>query len=258
MKASLNEKLRNVKWGEFKLVDLFYVKNTSSILSSEVSGKVGNIPYLCASAENNAVSEYIDYDRSFLEKGNCIFIGGKTFVVSYQERDFFSNDSHNLALYPYEEIHSKSTFLFLAACINTSLRWKYSWGNSVSRAKIQNDVLTLPVNAYGTLDYAFMDSFIAELEAERVAELSAYLTVSGLDNYKLSIEEEIALRDYNNQVFDEFDITSVFNIRNTSNILAEQIVEGSGSTPYLCASSENNAVSSYILESGKFVLASRT
>ena len=253
MKASLNEKLRNVKWGEFKLVDLFYVKNTSSILSSEVSGKVGNIPYLCASAENNAVSEYIDYDRSFLEKGNCIFIGGKTFVVSYQERDFFSNDSHNLALYPYEEIHSKSTFLFLAACINTSLRWKYSWGNSVSRAKIQNDVLTLPVNAYGTLDYAFMDSFIAELEAERVAELSAYLTVSGLDNYKLSIEEEIALRDYNNQVFDEFDITSVFNIRNTSNILAEQIVEGSGSTPYLCASSENNAVSSYINYDEKYL-----
>ena len=253
MKASLNEKLRNVKWGEFKLVDLFYVKNTSSILSSEVLGKVGNIPYLCASAENNAVSEYIDYDRSFLEKGNCIFIGGKTFVVSYQERDFFSNDSHNLALYPYEEIHSKSTFLFLAACINTSLRWKYSWGNSVSRAKIQNDVLTLPVNAYGTLDYAFMDSFIAELEAERVAELSAYLTVSGLDNYKLSIEEEIALRNYNNQVFDEFDITSVFNIRNTSNILAEQIVEGSGSTPYLCASSENNAVSSYINYDEKYL-----
>ena len=33
------------------------------------------------------------------------------------------------------------------------------------------------------IDFDFMESFIAELEAQRIAELSAYLKVSGFDNY---------------------------------------------------------------------------
>lgn len=54
---------------------------------------------MTASKENNSVGTYISYDESQIEEGNSIFIGGKTFVVTYQENDYFSNDSHNLALY---------------------------------------------------------------------------------------------------------------------------------------------------------------
>lgn len=45
-------------------------------------------------------------------------------------------------------------------------------------------MVSLPIKNNGYIDFDFMESFIAELEAERVAELSAYLTVSGLDNYE--------------------------------------------------------------------------
>ena len=45
----------------------------------------------------------------------------------------------------------------------------------------------------GKIDFEFMDACIRELEEERIRELSAYLTVSGLDNYKLSSEEKEAL-----------------------------------------------------------------
>lgn len=99
MNASLSEKLSAVKWGEFRLTDIFVVKNTSNLLASDIIAGSGETPYLCASSENNAVSSYIKYDKEHLEKGNCIFIGGKTFVVTYQSKDFYSNDSHNLALY---------------------------------------------------------------------------------------------------------------------------------------------------------------
>ena len=50
----------------------------------------------------------------------------------------------------------------------------------------------------GEIDFGFMESFVAELEAQRVAELSAYLKVSGYDNYKLSAEERDALRGFSN------------------------------------------------------------
>ena len=138
---------QNIKFIDFKVTDIFTVKNTGNILSRDIIENSGNTPYLCASRENNSVSSYISYNSEYLENGNCIFIGGKTFVVTYQEYDFYSNDSHNLILYLNDENNrDKLTQLYLATCINKSLGHKYSWGDSISNKKIQNDRVALPVN----------------------------------------------------------------------------------------------------------------
>ena len=42
--------------------------------------------------------------------------------------------------------------------------------------------------------------------------------------------------------FESFKVVDVFQVKNSGNILSRDIVENSGQTPYLCASSENNAV----------------
>ena len=136
MNASLSEKLSAVKWGEFRLTDIFVVKNTSNLLASDIIAGSGETPYLCASSENNAVSSYIKYDKEHLEKGNCIFIGGKTFVVTYQSKDFYSNDSHNLALYLKKGTPSKAAFLYMASCVYKSLHRKYSWEIAEGKAQL--------------------------------------------------------------------------------------------------------------------------
>ncbi|MCI8496385.1 MAG: restriction endonuclease subunit S [Lachnospiraceae bacterium] len=247
MNASLNEKLRTVKWGEFKLTDVFTVKNTSNILACEIVEGSGTVPYLCASSENNAVSTYIDYDEKYIEKGNCIFIGGKTFVVTYQENDFYSNDSHNLALYLKEGIKSKATLLCMASCIYKSLCQKYSWGNSISKAKIQDDIITLPITTNGLINFEFMESFIAELEEERVAELSAYLTVSGLDNYELSSKETAIIEKLKNKQipFAEFEFIEVFNnIKQGRRLKKDDQLPGS--IPFVMSGTTNTGVVGYI------------
>lgn len=245
MNASLNEKLGTVKWGEFKLIDVFTVKNTSNILAYNIIEGSGTVPYLCASAENNAVSTYIDYDKKYLEKGNCIFIGGKTFVVTYQEKDFYSNDSHNLALYLKEGTKSKNVFLYTASCIYKSLCSKYSWGNSISRAKIQDDVVTFPIKDNGVIDFDFMESFIAELEAERVAELSAYLTVSGLDNYELSSDEENALKNYQSLKWDTYNLEKLFG-KSTRGKRLKGDDRIAGTLPFVTAGEASEGISAYI------------
>jgi hypothetical protein len=190
MNAPLHEKLKNVEWGEYKLIDVFDVKNTKTVLSRDIIDSSGSIPYLCASEKNNAVSSYVSYDEEYLEKGNCIFIGGKTFVVTYQEKDFYSNDSHNLVLYlKNEEKRDRIHQLFLASCIYKSLGNKYSWGDSISNGKIQTDKVTLPIKN-DEIDFEFMESFIVELEAERIVVLEAYLLSAGLINYTLTAEEQ--------------------------------------------------------------------
>ena len=244
MNASLSEKLSAVKWGEFRLTDIFVVKNTSNLLASDIIAGSGETPYLCASSENNAVSSYIKYDKEHLEKGNCIFIGGKTFVVTYQSKDFYSNDSHNLALYLKKGTPSKAAFLYMASCVYKSLHRKYSWGNSISNAKIQEDIITLPVSN-GKIDFAFMDSFIAELEAERVAELSAYLTVSGLDNYELSGDEVQALQNYSLFTWKSFNLECLFG-KSTRGKRLKGDDRVSGTLPFVTAGEASEGISAYI------------
>ena len=187
----------------------------------------GTTPYLCASAEDNAVSSHIDYRTEFKEPGNCIFIGGKTFVVSYQESDFFSNDSHNLALYLNDEDNAtKPHLLFMASCIARSLGHKYTWGDSISKQKIKDDTVSLPVTSSGEIDFAFMDSFIREIEEERIRELAAYLKASGLADSKLSASERKALDRFGKERFAEFRLEEIFNIDKTSGFNSDSLIDG--------------------------------
>ncbi len=162
-------------WQSFKIVDIFEVKNTRNILARDVVKDSGTTPYLCASKENNAVNSYINYNADFLDKGNCIFIGGKTFVVTYQQKDFYSNDSHNLALY-LKDTHSKTKLnqLFIITCIYKALNNKYSWGDSISNTKIQNDSILLPTNPHGKIDFDFMHTLINALMKQTIQGVAQY------------------------------------------------------------------------------------
>lgn len=168
------EHFKNVEFSGFPVTELFSVCNTRNILSRDITENSGDIPYLCASRENNSVSTYISYDSSLLEKGNCIFIGGKTFVVTYQERDFFSNDSHNLRLYVNnEDGRTMFTHLGLITCIYKSISHKYSWGNSVSNKKIKNDVIWLPVKNK-LPDFCYMHNLISVMQKLVIKDVVQY------------------------------------------------------------------------------------
>ncbi|EPH6131644.1 restriction endonuclease subunit S [Campylobacter lari] len=162
-----------IQWKEIDIVNIFQIKNTQNILSSLIKSNSGNTPYLCASAENNGVSTYINYNKNFLDKGNCIFIGGKTFVISYQKDDFYSNDSHNLALYLKNNVSTKSNSLYLATCIRSSLKYKYSWGNSISKTKIYKDKILVPIKN-GKIDFEFMENFISAIEKLVIKDIVKY------------------------------------------------------------------------------------
>lgn len=168
------DEFEKLEWKEFNVVDVFNVKNTFNILSSDIIPNSGNTPYLCAGTDNNSVSSYISYDTNYLDKGNCVFIGGKTFVVSYQENDFYSNDSHNLGLYLKDkEKSNKLNQLYLATCINKSLKHKYSWGNSISNKKIQTDKVTLPaINDKPNFD--IMEEFISVIQKLVIKDVVLY------------------------------------------------------------------------------------
>ncbi|EFE6612890.1 restriction endonuclease subunit S [Escherichia coli] len=168
------EHFKNIEFSGFPVTELFSVCNTGNILSRDIIENSGDVPYLCASRDNNSVSSYIAYDDSLLEKGNCIFIGGKTFVVTYQERDFFSNDSHNLRLYVNnEDGRTKFAYLGIISCIYRSISHKYSWGDSVSNRKIKNDVIWLPVKNKSP-DFCYINDLISVVHKLVIKDVVQY------------------------------------------------------------------------------------
>ena len=160
---------------KFSLVKVFGVTNSHNILKSEVVYGSGKVPYVTASEGNNSVVSYISYKDSMIEHGNSIMIGGKTLVITYQPKDFFSNDSHNLVLKVADEKgRSELAQLYMVAALYKTLGPKYSWGDSISKAKIQKDVVYLPVMGDGkSIDYSFMENCISAVKKQCIASLKA-------------------------------------------------------------------------------------
>lgn len=162
---------------EFKIVDLFNVVNTHNILKSQVANlENGNVPYLTAAEGNNAVLKYINCPKEWIDEGNCVFIGGKTMVVTYQEKDFCSNDSHNLALY-FKDSRYKSPLIqqYFVGSVRKALSKKYSWDDSISKAKIRSDSVRLPVvSNTKNLDFNYMEKYIRAIEKLTIAEAVKY------------------------------------------------------------------------------------
>ena len=90
-----------------------------------------------------------------------------------------------------------------------------------------------------------MESFIAELEAERVAELSAYLTVSGLDNYELSGDEVQALQNHSLFTWKSFNLECLFG-KSTRGKRLKGDDRVSGTLPFVTAGEASEGISAYI------------
>ena len=197
--ASLNEKLRTVKWGEYEFQHIFNRIEQGRRLKKE-DQLPGDIPFVMAGVTNTGVVNYISNPvASFPKNSITIDIFGNTFY-----RDYAFGAGDDTGVYWNDRIeYSRCVMLFFAVAMQKALNGKFSYGKKLRSSQSLNFKMMLPINN-GEIDFGFMESFVAELEAQRVAELeaqrvaelSAYLTVSGYDNYELSAEELDALREF--------------------------------------------------------------
>ncbi len=212
IEASLNEKLQAVKWGEYKLGDLFDVDSYTKRFDANkvVIKEKGEYPYIVRTSINNGQKGYIDEDHQYLNKGNTIAFGQDTATMFYQEKPYFTGDKIKV-LKPKLGRFNKSNAQFFLVAMRKPFEL-FSWGTSSYNVEIiKKQRIVLPVKD-DKIDFDFMESFVAELEAQRVAKLSAYLTVSGYDNYELSVEEHDALRNFSDQNDNDWGTYTIGNL----------------------------------------------
>ena len=261
MNASLSKKLGNVKWGDYKMGELFQRVKTNKLpykadeLPNQPLGEY-TLPCLTSSFNNQGLNYYAPREGATVLK-NVISIPSNSDVYRayYQPNDFtVLSDAYAIRwIFDDRELSSRQ-YLFMVMCINkvTDLSI-YSYKNKLGGWNVvKNKHIQLPQKR-GEIDFDFMESFIAELEAERVAELeaervaelSAYLTVSGLNNYELSNDEEDALKNFQSLKWDTYNLEKLFGKATRGKRLKgdDRIA---GTLPFVTAGEASEGISAYI------------
>lgn len=118
----------------------------------------------------------------------------------------------------------------------------------------RNLFLSLPITAEGEIDFDFMESFIRELEEERIRELAAYLKVSGFDNYELSKSESEALAHFKELKWKEFKVGELFEILSYKKRFdANKVRLSQTGHPYIGRTAFNNGMKGYLNEDEKYL-----
>ena len=209
MNASLNEKLQAVKWGEYRLGDLFEIENTLSFNTDKLVPGV-DYDYVTRTSLNQGILRATGFvNRENINPAGTWSLGLLQMDFFYRRKPWYAGQFVRKII-PKIEIKD-SAVLFFSTLLNKQKPKLLSVLVRDVDKIFRSTKIQLPTKN-GEIDFDFMESFVAELEAQRVAELSAYLKVSGYDNYELSAEELDALRDFSNFGDDNWGTYKVGNL----------------------------------------------
>ncbi|WP_194148767.1 restriction endonuclease subunit S [Helicobacter pylori] len=222
MIGPLSSQLNAIKWGEFRLGDLFEIEKTLSF-NKDALTQGQDYDYITRTSQNQGVLQTTGFVNA--ENLNPPF----TWSLGLLQMDFFYRKKSWYAgqfmrkITPKTEIENKIDLRiahYFTTLLNALKRPLLSVlvrdiDKTFREQKIQLPLKpTAKTQTLKDIDFHFMEKFIAELEqcrlaeleqcrlAEleqcRLAELQAYLKATGLSNTTLSSGEENALNAFNN------------------------------------------------------------
>ncbi|GAA9097142.1 hypothetical protein Taitung37_07010 [Helicobacter pylori] len=259
MIGPLSSQLNAIKWGEFKLGDLFevlsskkiYHANTIKIHDTQIEN---SYPYVVRAATNNGIKGFIIDDPTFANEKNTLSFAQDTFTVFYQKQPYFTGNKVKI-LKPKFAFKSPKILHFISAILQFILK-PLTWGLGSTTESIAEFKFSLPLKPTANtqtledIDFDFMEKFIAELEQCRLAELQAYLKATGLENTTLSSDEENALNVFNNSIggntpcglrWQSFKLGDLFEIEKTLSFNKDALTQGQD-YDYITRTSQNQGV----------------
>ncbi|WRC79871.1 restriction endonuclease subunit S [Helicobacter pylori] len=257
----LSSQLNAIKWGEFKLGDLFEASNGDFDIQKRHINHKGEF-VITAGLSNNGVLGQSDIKAKVFESHTItIDMFGCAFYRSFPYK--MVTHARVFSLKPKFEINHKIG-LFLSTLFFDYPK-KFGYENMCSWAKIKNDKVILPLKltantqTFDDIDFNFMEKFIAELEQCRLAELEAYLKATGLSNTTLSNDEENALNLFDGKnsgggggntpcglTWQSFKLGDLFEIYTGRDIIIGQTQQGD--IPLVSHQHENNGITKTIKE----------
>ncbi|QQW81367.1 restriction endonuclease subunit S [Helicobacter pylori] len=265
MIGPLSSQLNAIKWGEFRLGDLFekldlkFKKKTFNKQKdiSKVQTSEFDLPLVNAKNGDNGIMYYgRSSDFESAEMTIDIVNDGAVSTANVYPQPLKTGVLYNAYLIKPKFTPTRETLLFFTPCIYKAIKLKFSYENKASWNKVKNELISLPLKPTANtqtldgIDFNFMEKFIAELEqcrlAEleqcRLAELEAYLKATGLSNTTLSNDEQNALNLFKcGLTWQSFKLGDLFEIEKTLSFNKDALTQGED-YDYITRTSQNQGV----------------
>lgn len=212
--------MQQVRWAEFELQELFEVKTSKSVDKGNIilSDEEKPFHFIGRTSVNYGVQGFVEklgFEPNPKNTFSIIQIGEN--ISQFRTREWYASQNIFI-LSPLTDRIIKS-YNFFVSSINSALKvYDGGYTNYPTLEKLKNQKIFLPVKPNSDLDklaqidFDFMENFIAELNAQRLAELNVYLSVTGLKDYTLTIEEQQALKKIEQEeiIWAEFELQKLF------------------------------------------------
>jgi hypothetical protein len=206
------EKDCSIEWQDFKISDIFEIQTSKKKFNASNVEFSGKHRYVARGESNNGIRGYITEDEKYLNQRNTISFGQDTATMFYQSESYFTGDKIKIFSPKKHIVFNKDIALIFIAAMRKAFS-NFSWGSSSYNVSVLKEIkIKLPSfvdNGKLKIAFEFMEKAIAALNAERIAALNAYLSVTGLKDYTLSKDELMALNDIGGRSWGAFKIEDV-------------------------------------------------
>ena len=227
------------EWKEYVLEDLFDFVNSKAYHSkdvTEIQDRNSGINYVTRSKFNNGLKcRVVKRDDYVINPKGTISFGAENADFFYQPEEYITG---NKMYYIDTRNISKKAGLFLKSILENAFTKNFSFTDGMVPDRIKKEKIKLPskLNKKGEYepDWQYMEDYIAstmKLSQENIDKLQNII------EHKQYVHTEHWLN---------FNCSDIFIAKNTGNILARDVEDGSGSTPYVTASGVNNGVFAHI------------
>ncbi|MCF6174084.1 MAG: restriction endonuclease subunit S [Campylobacteraceae bacterium] len=240
--------MKDVEWGEFRLGDLFEIKNTLSFnKDSLVFGS--EYDYVTRTSQNEGILQQTGFvNQENLNSANIWSLGLLQMDFFYREKPWYAGQFVRKII-PKFDCNRKLAHFF-TVILNNQKRILLSYLVRDVDKIFKKIIVKLPTKNK-KIDFDFMESFISELESQKIKNLENYLEANGLKEYELTEEEKRVLEDFENGNFEwsEFKIGDLFEINSYKKRFdANKVTILDAGKPYVARTSLNNGVRGYINE----------
>lgn len=231
--------LESREWGEFKLDTVFEIENCKCNKVSALGS--GKTPYVGATNRDNGVMSFVECNEPYLTKGNCIaFIcdGEGSMGLSVYRKSYFIGST------TVKVGRNKYLNEYIGQFITTvadKVRFKYNFGFKRNTQHLKNEILLLPMDNEGKIDYTFMESYMKEKEREKLERYKNYI-VKRLEELR-DYEEVEPLEE---KEWGEFVIEDLFAMKIGKNVDGNKINKQGGKVAYVTRKETDNGLDGFI------------
>lgn len=174
-------------WKEFQIGDLF----EACLSKDDIQPKdfvEGKIPLVSSGKENNGIIAFVEDEKARLWDKNTLTIDmfGKVF---YQESPYFAVSHGRVNILLPKISMTKGCLQFIGCAIEKVASQKYAFNEMCTGTKVLKDNIKLPATPNGAPDWAYMESYMANLETKVAESLTLLQAAKDAEKKKVDTRE---------------------------------------------------------------------